>query len=565
MMSPHVIRACSMPDDQATRVRVEAKELAAEGVVALVLRSLDGSPLPAWEPGAHIDVIPEDAPVRQYSLCGDPTDLSYWRIGVLREPESRGGSQFVHELLHVGDELRVRGPRNNFRLHDSSDYLFIAGGIGITPILPMIAQAEAAGASWRAVYGGRQRASMAFLAELGRYGQRVSVRPQDETGLLDLDELLGEVLPGTLVYCCGPEPLLAAVEARTSAWPSSAIHMERFTPRQIGDVSEAGPIEVVLARTGITLRVPQVPENGAFSAFWFGKEEGIFEKHGIDLEIKPGATSQAAVDAVAQGNADFSTTSFPALALNRAAGNPVVGIAQFARGGNQGLLVDAASGIDEWQDLAGHSILSSTGSSTEPLLSIALENSGVAAEQIELMHVNPQVLEQTFVGGQADTLVAVFPFAYLTVNQHREVTTLSFSDADVKVPGFFLIANENVVADDPDLASRFAAAALESYQAAYADVDAAVAAMMNHNKALDAESAKLVLKGWAMDGCGVDDNGSWFGDFTVEELEQGLDTIATAGLVDPTKVDLAAAFPRTAVDGVPEDARLDCSNVGLGS
>ena len=108
---------------------------------------------------------------------------------------------YVHDQLKLGDVVRVRGPRNNFPLVEAPRYLFIAGGIGITPILPMVSAAEAAGAAWELVYGGRQRASMAFLDELAKYGDKVSVRPQDETGLLDLDSLLGEPRSDTKIYC----------------------------------------------------------------------------------------------------------------------------------------------------------------------------------------------------------------------------------------------------------------------------------------------------------------------------------------------------------------------------
>jgi ferredoxin-NADP reductase len=150
----------------------------------------------------------------------------------------------------------VRGPRNNFPLVGSPRYLFIAGGIGITPILPMIRAAEAAGAEWRLVYGGRQRASMAFLDELAHYGDRVSIRPQDETGLLDLDALLGTPEPDTLVYCCGPEPLLAAVEQRCHAWPPRSLHVERFSPKPLTEPVLTEAFEVVLRQSELELTVP---------------------------------------------------------------------------------------------------------------------------------------------------------------------------------------------------------------------------------------------------------------------------------------------------------------------
>src|SRR6478609_3646252 len=238
-------------------VTVETKVEASEGVVALTLRSHDGHGLPAWTAGAHVDLVLDKAATRQYSLCGDPDDLSRYRLGILRDPNGRGSSLYVHDELTVGDTVRVRGPRNNFALDPSPSYLFIAGGIGITPILPMIQVAEKVGADWRLVYGGRQRGSMAFLDELAVHGDRVSVCPQDETGLLDLGQLLGVPRPDILIYCCGPEPLLAAVEKASTHWPPRALHLERFTPKPQGEPVRDEPFDVELHRTGITLTVPR--------------------------------------------------------------------------------------------------------------------------------------------------------------------------------------------------------------------------------------------------------------------------------------------------------------------
>jgi ferredoxin-NADP reductase len=218
---------------------------AADGVVVLTLRG----DLPPWEPGAHVDLVTPEGP-RQYSLCGDPADEGVWRIGVLREPDGRGGSAFVHDELLPGATVRVRGPRNHFPLLPSPSYLFIAGGIGITPLLPMI---DAAGADWRLVYGGRTRTSMAFLDAL-QPDPRVTVAPQDETGLLDLDALLGEPRADTLVYCCGPEPLLAAVEERCASWPAGSLRVERFGPKPVAGASTS--FEVELTQSGVTLTVP---------------------------------------------------------------------------------------------------------------------------------------------------------------------------------------------------------------------------------------------------------------------------------------------------------------------
>ncbi|MEU1805809.1 PDR/VanB family oxidoreductase [Streptomyces sp. NPDC019937] len=242
---------------------VAARADAARDVVTLTLRHPAGRELPGWEPGAHVDLVLEDGLVRQYSLCGDPADVASWRIAVLRAPGGRGGSARVHDTLTEGARVRVRGPRNHFALRPAARYLFVAGGIGITPILPMAAAAEAAGADWTLLYGGRTRASMAFADQLAdAYGGKVRLVPQDEAGLLDLAAYLAEPDPGTLVYCCGPEPLLRAAEERCRAWPPGALRTERFQPRPAdaesadsADSGDSGGFEVVLDRSGRSLTV----------------------------------------------------------------------------------------------------------------------------------------------------------------------------------------------------------------------------------------------------------------------------------------------------------------------
>jgi ferredoxin-NADP reductase len=244
---------------------VQKAEVVAEDVVALTLVSPTGETLPSWSPGAHIDLVLAGDLVRQYSLCGSPGDDTAWRIGVLRTPDSRGGSQRVHDTLTEGATVAIRGPRNHFQLVAASKYLFIAGGIGITPILPMIAQAEAAGAGWRLLYGGRHRESMAFLPELARYGDKVTVVPQDEAGFLDLDAALGTPQAGTLVYCCGPEGLLSAVETRCASWPTGSLHLERFAakPQETSPLADK-TFELVLQQTGVTVTVR--PDQSVFQA-----------------------------------------------------------------------------------------------------------------------------------------------------------------------------------------------------------------------------------------------------------------------------------------------------------
>lgn len=235
---------------------VEERIDASDGVVSLILTSRDGAELPAWEPGAHVDLVLEDGLVRQYSLSGDPGDRTSYRLGVLYEPEGRGGSAFVHDNLRPGSRVDIRGPWNHFALESSPRYIFIAGGIGITPILPMVAHAEASGAEWTLMYGGRTRASMAFVDELATYGDRVVTWPQDEHGHIDLDALLGTPADDALVYVCGPAPLLTAVEERCERWPSGALHLEHFTAKDVGAPVLDEPFEVELARSGRVLTVP---------------------------------------------------------------------------------------------------------------------------------------------------------------------------------------------------------------------------------------------------------------------------------------------------------------------
>ena len=238
---------------------VRRRDTPAEGVVVLDLGYPDDAELPRWQPGAHIDLMLGDDAIRQYSLCGDPRDVTTWRVGVLLDPNSRGGSRYVHENLHEGATVQVRGPRNHFPMVDAGRYRFIAGGIGITPIMAMLESAQQAGSEWTLLYGGRTRASMAFADDLAqRYPDRVTVWPQDERGLLDLPGLLSNPADDTVVYCCGPEPLLAAVEQQCSTWPMGALHIERFAAKAITAEQEAAALdqfEVVCQRSGVTIEV----------------------------------------------------------------------------------------------------------------------------------------------------------------------------------------------------------------------------------------------------------------------------------------------------------------------
>ncbi|MBD0711606.1 MULTISPECIES: PDR/VanB family oxidoreductase [unclassified Streptomyces] len=232
------------------KVRVARRAEPAEGVVEL---RLEGAGLPAWRPGAHIDLVLPSGLVRQYSLCGDPADPTAYTVATrLIGPGQggRGGSREVHEGLPVGAEIEIRGPRNRFPLVDAPGYVFVAGGIGITPVLPMVRAAEAAGADWRLVYCGRDRASMPYLGEVEELGaERVTIVAEDESGRPDLG-FLAEVPEGTPVYCCGPDGLMDAV---TAAMPEGrAPRLERFSATE---PAGGTPFEVELRRSGRTVRV----------------------------------------------------------------------------------------------------------------------------------------------------------------------------------------------------------------------------------------------------------------------------------------------------------------------
>ncbi|MFG2141341.1 PDR/VanB family oxidoreductase [Streptomyces sp. NPDC048650] len=240
------------------RLTVVERTQEAEGVVRL---RLAGDDLPDWEPGAHIDLVLPSGTVRQYSLCGEPAAAGSYTIATRLIEDGRGGSREVHEQLHEGTAVEVRGPRNRFRLDDCHAYVFVAGGIGITPLLPMVRQAEREGVPWRLLYAGRSRAAMPFLEEIeklaGAGADRVTVVAEDEEGRPDLAAALADAPPHAAVYCCGPEPLMDAVAALLPDGPEGlALHTERFAPAAPAPAGEDAPFEVELRRTGRTVTVP---------------------------------------------------------------------------------------------------------------------------------------------------------------------------------------------------------------------------------------------------------------------------------------------------------------------
>lgn len=244
----------------ALRLLVRQMTWEADGILSMTLSLEDGAELPQWQPGAHVDVMLPNGLIRPYSLCGRPESRDDWKIAVLRELDGTGGSAYIHDFLRPGARLSVTGPRNNFPLVPAEHYLLIGGGIGITPLLPMTLELAARDADWHLLYGGRRRASMAFLKTVTALGERVVVAPEDECGLLDLARAIDATPEATAVFCCGPEPLIAAVESQCQVSGRDAPHVERFKASPIKafefDTSADEPFDIVLSRSGKRFTVP---------------------------------------------------------------------------------------------------------------------------------------------------------------------------------------------------------------------------------------------------------------------------------------------------------------------
>ena len=230
-------RPAALPEpDRTLSLTVADRQIVAhdQNVVALTLTAADGSALPPWRPGAHIDVLLPSGRLRQYSLCGDPGSRTSYRIAVRRIPDGGGGSIEVHESLPIGSTVTTNGPRNAFPLSvpgygsPARRIRFIAGGIGITPILPMLRLAEDLGVDWSMIYVGRTADSIPFLDEVRTFGDRVSIRTDDVHGIPAASDLLGDCPDGTTVYACGPAPMLTLIREQLAGRDGVELHFERF-------------------------------------------------------------------------------------------------------------------------------------------------------------------------------------------------------------------------------------------------------------------------------------------------------------------------------------------------
>lgn len=237
------------------KLRLRRMAWEADGVLSLDFTALDGADLPAFGPGAHVDLHLPDGVVRQYSLFGDPADRKHYRVAV-REVAGGRMSRAIHRTFRPGDMVTVGVPRNNFPLVPSKRYLFVAGGIGITPLLPMMIEANRAGAEWSLLYCATRLGNAPFLDEVKALGGKVSLHISEAGTRLDVDARLAERPADTVLYCCGPDRLMTAVEQATAGWPEGTVHFEWFTARSRPEDETSGAFELFCARSAITLNVP---------------------------------------------------------------------------------------------------------------------------------------------------------------------------------------------------------------------------------------------------------------------------------------------------------------------
>ncbi len=250
--------AAAAAADTLIEVRLIAIRYLARDASLFEFESVDGRPLPGYEPGAHIDVHLPNGLVRNYSLILAAPEPSRYAVGIKRDPASRGGSRFVHDDLHVGTTLKIGGPRNNFRLHeDAAPTVLIAGGIGITPIWCMMQRLSAQGRPWQLHYACRSREDMAFRHELEAMPQ-ATLHFDDESGgqFLDVAAIVAAAPKDAHLYCCGPAPMLQAFEAATQDWPRERVHVEYFTTKELPPTKKGG-FTVELARSGVEYFIPE--------------------------------------------------------------------------------------------------------------------------------------------------------------------------------------------------------------------------------------------------------------------------------------------------------------------
>jgi phthalate 4,5-dioxygenase reductase subunit len=245
---------------QMMPLRVTRNEAIADGINLIEFRDPADKPLPEFSAGAHITIRVPNGMLRKYSLCNDPAERDRYQVAVKREVNGRGGSTNLIDKVKAGDQLMVAPPVNDFGLPPrAQDFLFIAGGIGITPMMAMIREVQKQGKRFRLFYCTRSPETTAFVAELSKpeYQGLVTIHHDhgDPSCSLDLKPILAERKNREHLYCCGPRPLMEAVRAMTDHWSSTAVHFEAFSEAETHKASDK-PFKVRLARSGKLLDVP---------------------------------------------------------------------------------------------------------------------------------------------------------------------------------------------------------------------------------------------------------------------------------------------------------------------
>jgi ferredoxin-NADP reductase len=246
--------------DNTIEVRVRSITYEADDVISLDLRPVAAPTLPAFTAGSHIELQLRNGLSRNYSLANPQHERHRYCVAILKEPAGRGGSRFIHETVRAGDVLRISPPRNNFPLVETTECsVFIAGGIGITPIWCMVQRLAELGRPWRLYYAVRARRRAAFLDDIlaldAPWNTHLHCDDEGDGAFINVDAVVQDAAPGAHIYCCGPLPMLAAFERATAGLPADTVHVEYFTAKE--PVAVSGGFDVVLARSGRSVFVPE--------------------------------------------------------------------------------------------------------------------------------------------------------------------------------------------------------------------------------------------------------------------------------------------------------------------
>jgi ferredoxin-NADP reductase len=252
--APETSRAAGLIEVSLAEVETVARD-----TNVYTFRRIDGGRLPAYQPGAHIDIHLPNGLIRQFSLLNPADNPDSYAVGIKLDAASRGGSRYIFDELRTGHTLKIGAPRNNFPLIENAEHVVLfAGGIGITPIWCMAQRLRALGRSWELYYSCRSRADMAFVAAFEALGpERVHLHLDEEADgkFLDIGAAIAKAPANTHFYCCGPNPMLKAFEEAAGSRPKSNVHVEYFTPK--AEAATSGGFWVELARSGEEYYIPE--------------------------------------------------------------------------------------------------------------------------------------------------------------------------------------------------------------------------------------------------------------------------------------------------------------------